>query len=144
MDALSLDPRTDDATDLTTLATIGFDLALANVTEALDFVMQIMDDGDPSTSPDLRAALDFCIFTFQHAGLSFETASQEVTHRSALALQTAYYDVITASQWSGRCSQELMSLNFRFPEISKRDDRIRLLCSIGQVIVTALISERSP
>lgn len=117
--ALPSDPRTDGATDLATLTTISLDLAASNATEALVLVVRM--DEDPSTSPDLKSALDFCTFAYQHTVLSFRNANEEVKYQSASVLGIAFDDVMAALRWSESCSQELTSDNLSVPEISKAE-----------------------
>ncbi|PKI58045.1 hypothetical protein CRG98_021538 [Punica granatum] len=131
--ALSSDPRTSTASNLTALANICLDLAVANSTNSLGFVKKM--DQEPSTSPDLKSVLDSCVKNYDFAVQSFQSAISDLKSD----MSTAILDIKTAIDGPQSCRDELSKHSLSVPEISKRNRYIHLYSNIGDVITRTIL-----
>lgn len=136
--ALDSDPRARTATDLTALANICLDLAVANTTDSLGFVQKMTRD--PGTSPNLKSVLRGCVNNYQYAVNSFRVAISDLKSD----VLTANYDIKTAVDGPQSCSDDLAKRGLSVPEISNRNSYVRLFSNIGDVITTAMLNTPSP
>lgn len=136
--ALGSDSRTSKATDLTALANICLDLAVANSSDSLTFLQKM--NRDPSTSPALKSALGSCVNNYQSAVASFKSAISDLQSD----VMTASYDIKVATDGPKICSDDLAKRGLSVPEISSRNNYIQLFSNIGDVITSAMLKPPSP
>ncbi|KAJ4846281.1 hypothetical protein Tsubulata_008801 [Turnera subulata] len=129
VEALTSDPRTSSA-DPKALAKITVEMAISKTTESQNFIKNLA-----STSPKFKAPLETCVSSYGSALSALKGTLKELLEDD---IESASYSIKMPDDEAEVCESALTTNKAPFPEVTTRNNYVKLFSSIGIVVINRL------